>query len=182
MRNGSLWSKVVFEKEVTFHELDFKTLKLDYEVPKSSIWKHTTPCDKVFFSSIIISQLRRPIKFKFSQGSYFMHMLRYTKWEDLSLHSPIVSHVFNFMKTHLKIKKNPMLAHHNDISNKWLIKLDGITCNNTLCMAVLKSALIDNKEQFNNSLTLCIFCSIYQVQFCLLCQLAEWPLTCTVQT
>ena len=38
---------------------------------------HTTSCDKdVFFSFIVISQLRRPIKQKFSQVYYFMHMLR----------------------------------------------------------------------------------------------------------
>ena len=39
----------------------------------------------VFFSSIIILQLRRPMEFKFSQVCYFMRMLRYTKWEDWSL-------------------------------------------------------------------------------------------------
>ena len=37
------------------------------------------------FSSIIISQLLRPIEFKFSQVCYFVHMLRHTKWEDWSL-------------------------------------------------------------------------------------------------
>ena len=40
---------------------------------------------KGVFSSIIISQLRRPIEFKFSQICYFVHLLRYTKWEDWSL-------------------------------------------------------------------------------------------------
>ena len=38
----------------------------------------------VFFSFIIISQFRRPIVLKFSHVRYFMHMLRYTKWEDWS--------------------------------------------------------------------------------------------------
>ena len=28
---------VVFEKEVVFHEFDFETSELDFEVPKSSI-------------------------------------------------------------------------------------------------------------------------------------------------
>ena len=57
---------------------DFKTSELD-EVSKSSIWKHTTSCDMLFFSSIIISQLQRPIELKISQVCYFMHLLRYTK-------------------------------------------------------------------------------------------------------
>ena len=33
------------------------------------------------FSFVIISQLRRPIKLKFSQVCYIIHMLRYSKWE-----------------------------------------------------------------------------------------------------
>ena len=80
--NGSLWSNVVFEKEAIFHEFDFETSDLEFEVSKSSIWKNTTWCDKGVFSFIIISQLRRPIELKFSQVCYFMHMLRYTNCED----------------------------------------------------------------------------------------------------
>ena len=63
MRNGSLWNDVVFEKEGIFHEFDFKTSDLEFEVSTSSIWKHTTSCDKGVFSSIInISQLGQPIE------------------------------------------------------------------------------------------------------------------------
>ena len=36
---SELWSNVVFEKEVIFHEFDFKTSDLDFEGSKSSIWK-----------------------------------------------------------------------------------------------------------------------------------------------
>ena len=54
-RNGFLWSNVVFEKEVIFQECDFETSELDFEVSKSSIWKHTTSCDKGSFSFFIIS-------------------------------------------------------------------------------------------------------------------------------
>ena len=67
MGRGSLWSDVVFEKEVIFQEFDFTTSELDFEVSKSSIWKHTTLCDKGVFSFIGISQLRWPIELKFSQ-------------------------------------------------------------------------------------------------------------------
>ena len=57
VRNGSLWwSNVFFEKEIIFHEFDFETSELAFEVPKSRIWKHTTSCDKGGFSSNIISQ------------------------------------------------------------------------------------------------------------------------------
>ena len=48
--NGSLWSNVVFGKEVIFHEFDFETSELDFEVSKSSIWKHTTLFDIGVFS------------------------------------------------------------------------------------------------------------------------------------
>ena len=37
VRNGSLWSDVVFAKEVFFHEFDFETSDLEFEVSKSSI-------------------------------------------------------------------------------------------------------------------------------------------------
>ena len=81
VRNSSFWSNVIFEKEVIFHEFDFETSDLDFEVPKSSILKHTTPCDKDVFSFIIISQLQPPIELKLSQVCYCMHMLRHIKWE-----------------------------------------------------------------------------------------------------
>ena len=94
MRNGSLWSRVVFKKEVIFHRFDFKTSNnLDFEVSKSSIWKHTTSCDKGVFSFIIISQLRRPIELKLSQVCYFMH----TCWDTPTVKArqlPTVSSVF----------------------------------------------------------------------------------------
>ena len=44
MRNSSLWRDTVFEKEVIFHEFDFETSKLEFEVSKSSIWKRTFFC------------------------------------------------------------------------------------------------------------------------------------------
>ena len=75
VRNGSLWNDVVFEKEIIFHELDFETLDLEFEVSKSSNWKNRTLCDSGFFSFIIILQLRWPIELKLSQVCYFMHML-----------------------------------------------------------------------------------------------------------
>ena len=54
MRNNSLWSDVVFEKERIFHEFDFETSDLKFEVSKSRIWKHTTSCDNwVLFLSLI---------------------------------------------------------------------------------------------------------------------------------
>ena len=53
MRNGSLRSDVVFEKEVIFHEFDFETSSLELEVSKSSIKKHTTLCDKGVFLSLL---------------------------------------------------------------------------------------------------------------------------------
>ena len=61
---------IVFEKEVIFQEFDLETSDLEFEVSISSIWRHTTLCDKVFFF-IIISQLRRPIELKFVQVCYF---------------------------------------------------------------------------------------------------------------
>ena len=56
MRNSSLWSDAVFEKEVIFHQFDFETSSLEFEVSKASIRKHTTSCDKGVFSFIIILQ------------------------------------------------------------------------------------------------------------------------------
>ena len=44
MRNGSLWSDIVFEKEVIFHEFHFETSDLEFEVSK-----HTTSWQGCFF-------------------------------------------------------------------------------------------------------------------------------------
>ena len=63
MRNGSLWSNVVFKKGVIFPPIWFQDLKF-------RIWGLTRVrqgCDKGDFSFIVISQLRRPIELKFSQ-------------------------------------------------------------------------------------------------------------------
>ena len=57
-----LLKNVVSEKKRIFHEL---------EVSKSSIKTHNFVRQGCFFSFIVISQLRRPIKLKFC---YFMHM------------------------------------------------------------------------------------------------------------
>ena len=74
MRKSSLWSNVVFEKEVIFHEFDLRAPKyLEFEVSKSSVSKHTTFCGKGVFTFIVISKLHRPLELKFSQVCYFMH-------------------------------------------------------------------------------------------------------------
>ena len=79
-------------------EFDSETSELDFEVPKSSIWKHTTSRDNgVFFLSIIISQLWQPIKFKFSQVCSFVCYWD-TPSEKTGLWQPIVSSVFNSRK------------------------------------------------------------------------------------
>ena len=99
----------------TFNEFDFETSDLEIEVLKSSVWKHTTLCDKGVFSFIIISQLRRRIKLKFSQVCYFMCLLRNTgeKWEDAGLWQlSIVSTVFNMDGSTIStsIKSLPLLC------------------------------------------------------------------------
>ena len=108
MRNGSLWSAIVFEKEVIFHEFDFENSDLEFEVSKSSIYESTQlRVTNVFFSFIIISQLRRPIiELKFSQVCIFM------RWDTLSEKTglwqlPIVYTVFNWPNIKHALKKLP---------------------------------------------------------------------------
>ena len=64
-KNGSLWSNIVFEKEVTSHSnnkiLQARSLLL-------GIWKHITLCNKCVF----LLQLRWPIESKFSQIGYLI--------------------------------------------------------------------------------------------------------------
>ena len=48
--------------EVTQFSRKYFSMNLDFEVSKSSFWKHTTSC------SFIVSQLRQPIELKFSQA------------------------------------------------------------------------------------------------------------------
>ena len=73
-------------KEVIFLKLDlvFGDLRIRWALKINLHLKNTTSCDKVGVSFIFILQLRRPIELIFSQVYYCMHMLRYTKWEDLS--------------------------------------------------------------------------------------------------
>ena len=84
MTNDSLWSNVVFEKEVILQRIWFRDLSIRIWGPE---FKHLKANNFVFkgaFSLIFISQLRQPIELEFSQVCYFMHnMLRYNKWEDL---------------------------------------------------------------------------------------------------
>ena len=60
---------------IRFQDLRFRTwgLEINHLNAHKFVWQ-------VFFSVIIISQLRRPIELKFSQVCCFMHLLRYTKW------------------------------------------------------------------------------------------------------
>ena len=61
---------------------------LDFKVSKWSIWhvwKRTTLCDKGVFLSLLSRNFDDQLSLKFSQVCYFMHMLRYTKWEDWSM-------------------------------------------------------------------------------------------------
>ena len=60
---------IVFEKEVIFHGFDFETSKLEFEVTKSSICKHTTSCDKVCF----LAPSTTTNWDQTSHVSYFMH-------------------------------------------------------------------------------------------------------------
>ena len=103
VRNGSLWSEVVFEKEVIFHEFDFETSDLEFEVSKSSLWKHTSLCDKgvLFFHSYLATW--QPIELKLSQVCYFMHMLRSSAKTGLR-QLPIVSNVFKLVSQQNEIK------------------------------------------------------------------------------
>ena len=73
------------EKQVISHGFDFDTSKFDFEVSKLSIWKHTTSCDKGAFLSLLSRNFDESIEFKCLRVCYFVHMFRYTKWEDLSL-------------------------------------------------------------------------------------------------
>ena len=65
-RNGSLWSNVVYEKEVILHKFDFETSEFEFKVSKSSIKAHNFVWSGVF-AIIIISQLWPPTELKFSQ-------------------------------------------------------------------------------------------------------------------
>ena len=60
VRNSSLCSDVVFEKEVIVHEFDFETSSLEFEVSKSSIRKQTQLRVTMLFFLSLLS--RRPIE------------------------------------------------------------------------------------------------------------------------
>ena len=71
MRNSSLWSAIVFEKQVFSHEFDFETsdLEIKHLNAHNFVWQGCL----TFSSFIIISQVWWPIELKCSQVCYFMH-------------------------------------------------------------------------------------------------------------
>ena len=72
-----------------------ETSELDFEVSKSSIRKHTTPCDKGVFSFIIISQLQRQLSSNFHRFIVLNVYGEYTPSEKNGFRQlPIVSSVF----------------------------------------------------------------------------------------
>ena len=88
-----------FEKEVNSHLhiwIWFCDLKIRFWGLEIKHRKAHNLCNKCAFSSIILSQLRRPIEPDFSQVSYFMHICWDTSSEKTGLWQlPIVSSVFN---------------------------------------------------------------------------------------
>ena len=81
LRNGSLWSNVFFEKRYFAHQ-HVKRLQ-----PKPFIihLKAHKVMQQGCFSFIILLPLWWPMSPNFHRSCYFMHMLRYTKWEYWSL-------------------------------------------------------------------------------------------------
>ena len=92
MRNSSPWSNSVFEKEVIFHQFDFETSYLEFEVSISSIWKHTTSCDKGFFLYYYLATLTTDWAQIFTSFVILCIMLKYNEWEDWFL---TITSVFN---------------------------------------------------------------------------------------
>ena len=99
MENDSLWSNIVFKKEVISHLNNKRLLARSL-----LLWKHTNTSNKGVFSFIIFSQLWWLIEPKFLQSCYFMLMMGYTKWEHWS--SSQLPNVYNAFKQN--IFSNPL--------------------------------------------------------------------------
>ena len=75
MRNGSIWSDVVFEKEVIFHEFDFDTSESDFESRNQASGSFVR--QRVFFLPLLSLNFDNKLRLKFH--NFFMRlMLRYT--------------------------------------------------------------------------------------------------------
>ena len=94
--NGRGWRVTNYEKRLplkwrSFRERGFpriwcRDLRIGFwGLEIKHLKAHTFVRQGCVFCFIIISQLRRPIELKFSQVCLFMHMLRYTKWQDWSM-------------------------------------------------------------------------------------------------
>ena len=92
VRNSSLWSDVVFEKEVIFHEFDFVTSSLEFGVSKSSIRKHTTSCDKGVFFHYYLATSTTDWAQIFTGLLFYAYVGIHQLWRLV----PIVSSVFKF--------------------------------------------------------------------------------------
>ena len=108
VRNGSLWSSVVFEKEVIFHEFDLETSDLEFDVSKSSIWKHTTLCDNGVFLSFISLNFDDQLSSNVYRFVILCILCRHTQAEKTGLWQlPIVSSVFKRVIAYSTFKKMP---------------------------------------------------------------------------
>ena len=103
MRNGSFWSDVAFEKEVSFHKFDFYASDLEFEVTKSTIWTHTTLCDQGHRFSFFLLLLSRNFDDKSSSNFHRSVIFCIIGWDipsDWRLvfdNEPIVSTVFKLV-------------------------------------------------------------------------------------
>ena len=112
MGNGSLWSNVEFEKGVTSHSNNRTSSQKSF----ISIWKHTNSSNKGVFSLMIFLQLWWPIEIEFSQACYFVVMMGYTKWEDLSL--TILANVYFPFKLKKSQGPSPTVLSNLDLKLK----------------------------------------------------------------
>ena len=135
MRNGSLWSDVVFEKEVVFREFDFETSSLELEVSKSSIMKsHNFVWEGCFFLSYISRNFDDQLSWNFHR-----FVISCICWDTASeitglWQLPIVSNVFKHWT--LSRRYVNFVTHHCNAFDV------AIFADGTFCMLGWKTFLV----------------------------------------
>ena len=103
MRNGSLWSNVVSEKEVTFYEFDFETSDLNLRSQNQASESTQLRVTRVFFLSLLSCNFYDRLS-----SNFHRFVILYLCWDTPTVKTslwqlPIVSSAFKFIEDKLII-------------------------------------------------------------------------------
>ena len=135
MRNSSLWSNIVFEKEVFFHKFDSDTSELDWGLEIKHLESTQLRVTRVFILSILSGNFDDQLSWNFLR-----FVILCICWDTQSKKTglwqlPIVSRVFNMTTTHIlnakKQQQHLLQRAQLAVRNYFVILCKSCSCTKT---------------------------------------------------